>query len=103
MTMMSKPIGLRLEEYTLKRKHEVLMVNVETAEGETETVTIFNGFSSSLTNPTPYNPDIPVISPDSKIISIDRLASPYNPSQPQYIQTDLTLAEMERLLAEMNV
>lgn len=101
--MISKPIGLRLEEYTLKRKQEVLLVNVESADDEPETITIYNGFSSSLTNPTPYNPDIPVITPDAKIVSIDRLASPYNPDQPQYLQRDLTLTEMEKLLEEMNI
>ncbi|MGV2826423.1 DUF7734 family protein [Myxosarcina sp. GI1(2024)] len=100
---MSKPIGLRLEEYTLKRKQEVLLVNIESADDEPETIAIYNGFSSSLTNPTPYNPDIPVIAPDAKIISIDRLASPYNPNEPQYIQSNLTLAEMEQLLGEMKI
>lgn len=99
---MPKPISLRLEEYTIKSR-EVLMVEVETADGELDTVLIYNGFSSSLTNPTPYNPDIPVIALDSKIKAIDRLVSPYNPNEPQYIQNHLSLAEMERLLEEMNV
>ncbi len=100
---MSKPIGLRLEQYTIKRPQEVLIVNVETSEGEPDTVMIYNGFSSSLMGATAYDPDIPVIAPDSRIISIDRLASPYNPSNPQYLETGLTLAAIEQILSEMNI
>ncbi len=100
---MSTSIGLRLEQYTIKRPQEVLIVNVETAEGEPDTVMIYNGFSSSLMGATAYDPDIPVIAPDSQIISIDRLASPYNPSNPQYLETGLTLAAIESILSEMNI
>ncbi|WP_036481930.1 hypothetical protein [Myxosarcina sp. GI1] len=99
---MSKLIGLRLEQYTIQRQ-EVLMVEVKTAKGELETVAIYNGFSSSLTNPTPYNPDIPVIASDSKIVAIDRLVSPYNPNEPQYIERGLSVAEMEQLLETMKL
>ena len=100
---MSKSIGLRLEQYTIKRPQEVLIVNVETAGGEADTVMIYNGFSSSLMGATAFDPDIPVIAPDSRIISIDRLASPYNPSNPQYLETGLTLAAIELILLEMNI
>ena len=100
---MSKPIGLRLEQYTIKRPQEVLLVNVETATGESDMVMIYNGFSSSLMGATAYDPDIPIIAPDSRIISIDRLASPYNPSNPQYLETELSLAAMETILSEMNI
>ncbi|MDJ0575061.1 MAG: hypothetical protein QNJ65_07820 [Xenococcaceae cyanobacterium MO_234.B1] len=100
---MTESINLRLEKYTMKRREEVLMVEVETISGEPDTIVIYNGFSSSLMRPTNYDPDIPVIENDAKIISIDRLASPYDPVNPTYIQTGLTLSEMEKLLAETGV
>ena len=87
----------------MKRREEVLMVELETSSGEPDIVVIFNGFSSSLMHPTNYDPDIPVIEDNAKIISIDRLASPYDPAQPNYIQTGLTLSEMEQLLAEKGI
>ncbi|NJL51820.1 MAG: hypothetical protein HC930_05590, partial [Hydrococcus sp. SU_1_0] len=77
---MSESIGLRLERYTLKRRQEVLMVHLETATGESDTVMIFAGFSSSLVMPTAFDPDILIIPDDSSINSIDRLVSPYNPN-----------------------
>ena len=100
---MTESINLRLEKYTMKRREEVLMVEVETISGEPDTIVIYNGFSSSLMRPTNYDPDIPVIENDAKIISIDRLTSPYDPVNPTYIQTGLTLSEMEKLLAETGV
>nr|WP_233219792.1 hypothetical protein [Pleurocapsa sp. CCALA 161] len=101
--MMLKPISLRLEQYTLQRKQEVLMVHLETAAGEPDTVVIFAGFSSSLVMPTAFDPDIPVIAADSTIHSIDRLASPYNPSNPQYLESGLSLPEMIKILETMNL
>ena len=100
---MRSSISLRLEQYTIKRKEEVLIVQVETPTGEEDTVLIYNGFSGSLTRPTTYDPDIPVIEENAKIISIDRVASPYNPVKPEYIQTGLTLPEMEQFLLEAKV
>ena len=44
-----------------------------------------------------------MIEDNAKIISIDRLASPYDPVKPQYIQTGLTLLEMEQFLEEAQV
>ena len=100
---MSESIGLRLEQYTLKRRHEVLLVNLETAAGEADSAIVYAGFSSSLMRATDFNPDVPVIAPDSQIISIDRLEGPYNPSDPQYIESGLTLSAMEDILQEMDI
>ena len=100
---MPEAIGLRLEKYTLKRKQEVLMVHLETSCGEPDTVMIYAGFSSSLMMPTAFDPDVPLIAVDSTINSIDRLASPYNPSNPQYLETEISLAKMIDLLEEMNL
>lgn len=100
---MSESIGLRLEQYTLKRKQEVLLVNLETAGGEADIVMIFAGFSSSLMKPTAFDPDVPIIAADSTIISIDRLAAPYNPDDPQYLESGLSLAEMITILEMMDL
>lgn len=100
---MTQSIGLRLEKYTSKRQEEVLMVELETSSGESDTVVIYSGFSSSLVRPTNFDPDVPVIEADAKIMTIDRLASPYNPENPTYIQTGLTLSEMEKLLSEAGI
>ncbi|MEN9521353.1 MAG: hypothetical protein RLZZ381_3941 [Cyanobacteriota bacterium] len=100
---MLEPIGFRLEQYTLKRKQEVLMVHLETATGESDTVMIFAGFSSSLVMPTAFDPDIPIIAGDSTINSIDRLASPYDPSNPHYLESGISLPEMIKILETMNL
>lgn len=100
---MSESIGLRLEQYTLKRRQEVLIVNLETLAGEPDQVMVYGGFSSSLMRATEFDPDLPVIDPNSTILSIDRLASPYDPERPEYLETDLTLETMESLLQQLNI
>ncbi|MFB2933750.1 hypothetical protein ACE1B6_00575 [Aerosakkonemataceae cyanobacterium BLCC-F154] len=99
---MSDSIGRRLEKYTEKRPQEVLLVNVQIGDVEDQ-IAIFKGFSSSLMNPTASDPDVPVLPEAAKITSIDRLASPYNPAAPRYIQKDLTWEDMQLLLSEVAV
>ena len=64
---------------------------------------IYAGFSSSLMMPTAFDPDIPVIAADSTINAVDRLVSPYNPSNPEYIQSGLSLSEMMTILDSANL
>jgi hypothetical protein len=90
-------IAQRLEQYTLKKPNELLLVEVE-IEGEKDQIIIFKGFSSSLMGPTNFDPDIPVLPPTAKIIKIHRLASPYHPDRPNYIQQDLKWEDLEKLL-----
>jgi hypothetical protein len=92
----------RLEQYTQKRRHEVLLVSVE-VDGEPDQIAVFRGFSSSLMHPTAPDPDIPVLPEDAKILTIDRLQGPYNPAQPQYLQQGLTWETLQPLLAEVDV
>lgn len=99
---MSNYIEKRLEQYTIKRPQEVLLVNVEIA-GEEDRIAIFKGFSSSLMRPTASDPDVPVLPDDAKIISIDRVGSPYNPVSPRYIERGLSWEMMQALLLEVNV
>jgi hypothetical protein len=96
------PIGKRLEQYTNKRPQEVLLVTVEIAD-EQDKVAIFKGFSSSLMRSTAFDPDIPVIPDEAKIVSIDRIASPYNPESPRYIQRGISWEAMESILAEVGL
>lgn len=99
---MSDSISRRLEKYTEKRPYEVLLVNVQIGEVEDQ-IAIFRGFSSSLMNPTASDPDVLVLPENAKIVSIDRVESPYNPAEPRYIQKDLTSENMEILLLEVGV
>lgn len=95
-------IGKRLEQYTAKRTKEVLIVTVEIAD-EQDTIAIFKGFSSSLMRPTAFDADVPVLPDGANILKIDRVASPYNPEAPRYIQQGLSWEAMETLLSEVGV
>lgn len=99
---MNDSVGKRLEKYTTKRSHEVLLVTAEIA-GEPDQIAIFKGFSSSLMRPTAFDPEMPVLSDRAKILSIDRVASPYNPQSPRYIQQGLTWETIQPLLLEAGV
>ncbi|NJL81807.1 MAG: hypothetical protein HC890_00270 [Chloroflexaceae bacterium] len=92
----------RLEDYSRQRSQEVLLVEAET-EGEIDLVMIFRGFSSSLWRSTPSDPDVPLIDEKATIVSIDRLASPYQPDRPRYLQRHFTWSEMVELLKEAGV
>ena len=99
---MSSSIGHRLEQYTLKRPQEVLMVTAEIA-GEWDQILIFKGFSSSLVRSTAFDPDVPVLPDDAEIKTIDRLQSPYRPEAPLYIQQGLALQDVLLLLEKVGV
>jgi hypothetical protein len=78
------------------------MVTAEVADVE-DRIAIFRGYSSSLVRSTPFDADVPVLPDETKIISIDRLAAPYNPEIPRYLQQGLTWEAMEPLLLEVGV
>lgn len=99
---MADSIARRLEEYTIARSHEVLIVKAE-IDGEFDEIAIFKGFSSSLVRSTASDPDVPVLPEGAKIISIDRLYSPYNPNNPRYLQQGLSWETMRSLLSEAGV
>lgn len=99
---MTESIGRRLEQYTIKRPQEVLIVTAEIA-GEEDQIAIFKGFSSSLMRSTPFEPDDPVLPEDAKLVKIDRVASPYNPNSPQYLQQGLSWETMQQLLSDVGL
>ncbi len=92
----------RLEKYTIKRPSQVLIVRIE-VDQELDEIAIFKGFSSSLMQPTAFDPDVPVFPETARIISIDLVASPYNQENPNYIRQGLTREEMQSLLTEAGV
>jgi hypothetical protein len=99
---MNNSIGKRLEKYTIKRPQEVLIITIELAD-EQDKIAVFKGFSSSLMRPTASDPDVPVLPDEAIIIGIDRIASPYNPESPRYIQQGISWEAMQVLLSEVGV
>ncbi|HEY9858014.1 MAG TPA: hypothetical protein V6D16_00800 [Candidatus Obscuribacterales bacterium] len=95
-------IGHRLEQYTIKRPQEVLIVHAE-IEGEPDEISIFKGFSSSLMRPTAFDPEVPMLPEGAKIIAIDRLKSPYTPQFPVYLAQGITWEQMRILLDQVGV
>lgn len=99
---MNNSIGKRLEQYTIKRPQEVLIVTINIA-GEQDKIAVFKGFSSSLMRPTAFDPDISVLPDDATIVAIDRIKSPYNPESPRYIQQGISWQAMTDLLVELGL
>ncbi|MFM2064092.1 MAG: hypothetical protein RLZZ507_3763 [Cyanobacteriota bacterium] len=99
---MNNSIGKRLEQYTVKRPQEVLLVTINVAD-EQDKIAVFKGFSSSLMRSTAFDPDVPVFPDDAIIVAIDRIASPYNPESPRYIQQGISWTDMQVLLSEVGV
>jgi hypothetical protein len=99
---MNNSISKRLEQYTIKKSQEVLIINVE-IDGEPDQIAVFKGFSSSLMRPTAYDPDVPVLPDTATIITIDRIASPYNPDSLHYLQQDISWEDMQVVLSKMGI
>ncbi len=93
-------IAQSLESYSRNHPEEVLLVTTTNDAEEEDQVMIFKGFSSSLMQPTDFNPDNSVFAADAEFVSLDRLQSPFNPNEPIYIEQNMSWAAMEQLLAE---
>ncbi|NCO76323.1 MAG: hypothetical protein GW795_04975 [Cyanobacteria bacterium] len=87
----------QLESYSQKNSQEVLVIKAKENEEEVE-IMIFKGFSSNLSGATNFDPDLPILSSTAQIITIDRLWSPYNPANPNYIQRGLIPSEFIHLM-----
>ncbi len=87
----------RLERYTLKHPEEVLLVKVSWAN-ETDEITIFKGFSSSLMRQTAFDPDEPIIPAEAVVLTVDRFKSPYHPTAPQVIEQGMSWEKFLALL-----
>jgi hypothetical protein len=90
-------IGQRLEQYTIQYPSEVLLVSIE-VNGTPDQIAIFKGFSSSIMGATAFDPDVPMIPDGAVILAVDRLHSPYDPSNPRYIARNISWPEFEKLL-----
>ena len=94
---MSANQGQQLETYSNQHPQEVLLVKLQ-IDGELYEVMIFKGFSSSLMRATAFDPDVPVISDRAEILNIDRLAAPYKPNQPNYLQQGIKWEQFQNYL-----
>lgn len=92
----------RLEQYTFRFPDEVLMVNAQ-VNGEDDFVVVFRGFSSSLVNPTAADPEVPVLSAEAAIETIDRLQGPYTPENPQFLERDIPWREFSDRLTQLGL
>lgn len=97
---MSLSIGKRLEQYTIRRPQEVLIVHAE-IDGELDQVAVFKGYSSSLMRPTAFDPEVPVLPDTARIVAIDLLQGPYNPQAPVYLEREVTWEQMQIRLAQV--
>lgn len=85
-----------LERYTEMVPKEVLIVNAE-VDGEEDQVLVYKGYSSSLVNPTAFDPSVPVLPPNARVRSIDRMRAPYSASSTA-IAEGLSWGQMRELL-----
>jgi hypothetical protein len=86
--------GQQLEIYSSNHPQEVLLVELK-IDDELDEVMIFKGFSSSLMRSTAFDPDVSVISDRAEILAVTRLAAPYKPNQPNYLQQGITWEEFQ--------
>lgn len=92
----------RLEQYALRHPQEVLLVSAQVA-GVADEVTIFRGFSSSLSRATAFDPDVPILPAEATIAAIARIRAPYQPDNPQYLERDIAWEDMDRRLQAMDL
>ncbi|XP_010916227.1 uncharacterized protein [Elaeis guineensis] len=78
-----------LESYSQSARNEALLVRA-TVDGEEELVLIFKGFSSCLSSRTTSDPSKSVLPAKAVIQFIDVIKGPFDPSNIEYIEKDLT-------------
>tara|TARA_E500000178_G_scaffold106650_1_gene106364 strand:+ start:13637 stop:13921 length:285 start_codon:yes stop_codon:yes gene_type:complete len=74
-----------LESISRDRPDRALRLQGEMGNGEALEVVIFRGFSSSLTHPTAFDPDQPLLPSEAKIESAVLLQAPLNPAAEQVL------------------
>lgn len=83
----------QIEEYSRNHPEEVLIVRAKNGEEELE-IMVFKGISSNLSGATSFDLDAPIVPPSAEIVSVDRLKSPYNPHNPEYIERGADLLKL---------
>lgn len=82
---------VKLETYSRSHPQEVLIVKLQRQNSPTpDEVMIYKGFTSALSFATDPDPDMPVVSADAEMLSIDRYHAPYHPRSPRPIQINMT-------------
>ncbi|KAL4568111.1 hypothetical protein LXL04_023712 [Taraxacum kok-saghyz] len=89
-----------LEFYTQVAKDEALLVKAIVEDHEVE-VLIFKGFSSSLSSGTSPDPTRSILPARAIIKSIDRIKGPFDPSNIDYIEKDLTIEAFETFVQKI--
>lgn len=91
-----KPINplVELEDYSRRHPEEVLLVQAMVGQ-DWEIVLIFKGVSASLVHSTAADADEPVLPMEAVITTVDRLASPYNPNAPVYLERNIPWPEFQ--------
>ena len=74
-----------LECISRDRPDRALRLQGQMGDGEALEVVIFRGFSSSLTHPTAFDPDQPLLPSEAKIESAVLLQAPLNPAAEQVL------------------
>ena len=74
-----------LESISRDRPDRALRLQGQMGDGAALEVVIFRGFSSSLTHPTAFDPDQPLLPSEAKIESAVLLQAPLNPAAEQVL------------------
>lgn len=74
-----------LESISRDRPDRALRLQGRMGDGEALEVVIFRGFSSSLTHPTAFDPDQPLLPSEARIESAVLLQAPLNPAADQVL------------------
>jgi len=74
-----------LESISRDRPDRALRLQGQMLDGEPLEVVIFRGISSSLTHPTAFDPDQPVLPSEATIESAELLQAPLNPAAEQVL------------------
>ena len=79
-----------LESISRDRPDRALRLQGQMGDGEALEVVIFRGFSSSLTHPTAFDPDQPLLPSEATINSAELLQAPLNPAAEQVLAGPLS-------------
>ncbi|XP_024994624.1 uncharacterized protein LOC112527981 [Cynara cardunculus var. scolymus] len=89
-----------LEFYSQVAKNEALLVKAVVDDEEVE-ILVFKGFSSSLSSGTSFDPTRSILPAKAVIKCIDRVKGPFDPSNIDYIEKDLTVEAFKTVVQKI--
>ncbi|KAJ9536202.1 hypothetical protein OSB04_un000611 [Centaurea solstitialis] len=89
-----------LEFYSQVAKNEALLVKAVVDDEEVE-ILVFKGFSSSLSSGTSFDPTRSILPTRAVIKCIDRVKGPFDPSNIDYIEKDLTVGAFKTVVQKI--